>query len=48
MNGVRSGCVNLRGYTTEEIGKMLEVSDERVRAIILLLASTGLRPNIGF
>ena len=32
-----------RGYTTEEIAKMLEFSDERVRAIILFLASTGVR-----
>jgi len=30
-----------RGYNTEEIRKMLEVSDEKVRAILLLLASTG-------
>ncbi|HZE78798.1 MAG TPA: hypothetical protein VE089_09645, partial [Nitrososphaeraceae archaeon] len=29
-----------RGYTTEEIAKMLEVCDERVKALILLLAST--------
>ena len=32
-----------RGYNTEEISKMLEVSDERARAIILVLASTGIR-----
>ncbi len=32
-----------RGYSTEEISKMLEVCDERVRALILLLASTGVR-----
>jgi integrase len=32
-----------RGYTTKEIAKMLEVCDERARAIILLLASTGIR-----
>jgi integrase len=32
-----------RGYTTEEIAKMLEVCDERVKALILLLASTGVR-----
>jgi integrase len=32
-----------RGYATEEISKMLEVCDERTRAIILLLASTGIR-----
>jgi len=32
-----------RGYTREEIAKMLEGCDERVRALILLLASTGVR-----
>jgi integrase len=32
-----------RGYSTEEIAKMLEASDNRVRALILLLASTGVR-----
>lgn len=32
-----------RAYTTEEIAKMLEVSDERTKAIILLLTSTGVR-----
>ena len=32
-----------RGYTTEEISKMLEACDERARAIILLLSSTGVR-----
>lgn len=32
-----------RGYTSEEIAKMLEFCDERVRAIILFLASTGVR-----
>ena len=32
-----------RGYTTEEIAKMLEICDERTRAIVLLLASTGIR-----
>ncbi|MGC2681664.1 MAG: site-specific integrase [Candidatus Nitrosopolaris sp.] len=32
-----------RGYTTEEITKMLEVCDERVRALILFLSSTGVR-----
>jgi len=32
-----------RGYTKEEISKMLEVCDERVRALILFLASTGVR-----
>ena len=30
-----------RGYTNEEIAKMLEICDERNRAIILLLASTN-------
>ena len=32
-----------RGYSTEEIAKMIEVCDERVRALILFLASTGVR-----
>jgi integrase len=32
-----------RSYTHEEISKMLEISDERTRVIILLLASTGMR-----
>jgi site-specific recombinase XerD len=32
-----------RGYVTEEIAKMLEVSDERAKAIILVLTSTGIR-----
>lgn len=32
-----------RGYNTEEILKMLDMSNERARAIILVLASTGIR-----
>jgi integrase len=32
-----------RGYTHEEISKMLEICDERTRVIVLLLASTGMR-----
>ena len=32
-----------RGYTKEEISKMLDVCDEKSRAIILLLTSTGIR-----
>jgi integrase len=32
-----------RGYARDEIAKMLEVCDERVKALILLLASTGVR-----
>jgi len=32
-----------RAYTHEEISKLLEVADERMRVIILLLASTGMR-----
>jgi integrase len=32
-----------RGYTREEIAKMLDVCDERVKALILLLSSTGVR-----
>ena len=34
---------DLRGYTHEEIQKLLEVADARYRAIILTLASTGMR-----
>jgi len=32
-----------RGYRHEEISKMLEIADERMRVVILLLASTGMR-----
>lgn len=32
-----------RSYTHEEIGKLLEIADERMRVIILLMASTGMR-----
>src|SRR6476620_9907624 len=32
-----------RGYTHEEISKMLEIADERMRVVILLLSSTGMR-----
>lgn len=32
-----------RSYTHEEIGKMLELADERMKAVILLLASSGMR-----
>jgi integrase len=32
-----------RGYTHEEISKMLEIADERMRVVILLIASTGMR-----
>jgi integrase len=32
-----------RAYTHEEISKILEIADERMRVIILLLASTGIR-----
>jgi integrase len=35
--------IDNRGYTKEEISKMLDVCDERSRAIILLLTSTGIR-----
>jgi integrase len=35
--------VNDRAYTHQEISKMLEIADERMRAVILLLASTGMR-----
>ena len=32
-----------RGYNHEEIHSLLEIGDERLRAVILLLASTGMR-----
>ena len=32
-----------RGYEHQEISKMLEIADERMRVVILLLASTGMR-----
>ena len=32
-----------RGYTHEEIQRLLDVADERMRAVILLLTSTGMR-----
>ena len=35
--------VNDRAYTHQEISKMLEIADERMRVVILLLASTGMR-----
>lgn len=35
--------VNDRAYTHQEISKMLEIADERMRVVIPLLASTGMR-----
>jgi len=35
--------VNDRAYTHQEISKMLDIADERMRVVILLLASTGMR-----
>ena len=32
-----------RGYNVDEITKMLDICDERVKALILILASTGVR-----
>lgn len=32
-----------RAYTHEEISRLLEIADERIRVIILLMASTGIR-----
>jgi integrase len=32
-------------YTHEEIGKLLEILDERMRVVVLLLSSTGCRPG---
>jgi integrase len=34
---------NDRAYTHEEISKLLEIADERMRVIILLMSSTGIR-----
>ena len=34
---------NDRAYTHEEISKLLEIADERMRAVILLLSSSGIR-----
>jgi integrase len=35
--------VNDRAYTHQEISKILEIADERMRVVILLLFSTGMR-----
>src|SRR6476620_8879348 len=32
-----------RGYTHDEVRKLLDISDERIRAVILLLVSSGCR-----
>ena len=32
-----------RAYTHSEIGKMLEITDERMRVVVLILASSGIR-----
>jgi integrase len=41
--GPQQRQVKDRPYTMEEISKMLNVSDERMKVIVLLLASTGMR-----
>jgi integrase len=41
--GPRQKRVRDRPYTLEEISKMLSVSDERMRCIVLILTSTGMR-----
>jgi integrase len=41
--GEEESPIENRGYSREEIAKMVEVCDERVRALILFLASTGVR-----
>jgi hypothetical protein len=35
-----------RAHTTEEIQRLLTKADERMRVVILLLASTGIASNI--
>ena len=34
-----------RAYTREEIHKLVDMSDERMKVIVLLFASCGLRPG---
>jgi integrase len=41
--GPKQRALKDRPYTTEEITKMLNVSDERMRVIVLILTSTGMR-----
>jgi integrase len=41
--GPQQRQVKDRPYTLEEISRMLNVSDERMKVIVLLLASTGMR-----
>jgi integrase len=41
--GPRQKRVIDRPYTLEEIEKMLKVSDERMRSVVLILTSTGMR-----
>jgi integrase len=35
--------IDNRGHSNEEVAKMLEVCDERVKTLVLFLASTGVR-----
>jgi integrase len=41
--GPKQRLLKDRPYTIEEISKMLNVSDERMKVIVLILASTGMR-----
>src|SRR5215211_8495127 len=41
--GPRQKLVKDRPYTLQEISQMLKVSDERMKAIVLILTSTGMR-----
>jgi integrase len=41
--GPKQRTLKDRPYTLEEISKMLNVSDERMRVIVLILACTGMR-----
>jgi integrase len=41
--GEETRVVKDRAYTTEEIGQILTKADERMRVVVLILASTGMR-----
>lgn len=43
LRGANIDKYEYRAYTTEEIAKLLNVCDERMKAVVLLMASTGMR-----